>query len=231
MHSFLIIGSSPEKRTAEARARAETASSGVDLITIENPKGIDSAREIKSHLTRKPYQSKAITIILQEAQTLTIEAQNALLKTLEEPPGSTQIYITAPDANHFLPTVLSRTHLIDLGPLENTFDQESIKKAWELWRAGRLSKFFDATDFDPTIFAAIARTLLFHKLGVKEKEVTIILGEKELKTFANQLQTADLQELLHMCQHISELLDKNVNRKLAMENLFLKLPQPETKTV
>jgi DNA polymerase III gamma/tau subunit len=224
MHSFLITGSSAEKRIDEAKSRAATLSSGFDLIIVENPKGIDSAREIKSSLTRKPYQSKAISIILEEAQTLTVEAQNALLKTLEEPPGTAQVYLTAPTVDPFLPTVLSRVHVSNLGPLKKDFDEETVKKAWTLWHERRLSKLFDATDIGPEIWAALARALLFYKLGITEKEVGPVIGEPELKKSANDMSTEKIKLFLQACQHTSELLNHNVNRKLAMENLIIKLP-------
>jgi len=226
MHSFIIIGASAEKRLAEAKSRASTQSTGVDLVIIETPKSIDSAREIKSSLTRRPYQSLAITIILVEAQSLTIEAQNALLKTLEEPPGPTQIYLTAQTVDSFLPTVRSRCHLIDLGPIETSLNEEDLKKAWTLWREGRLGKLFDATDIEPSVWAMLGRAFLLHQLGTDEKEISPVIGEGEIKKFTDQLNAADLQKFLKACQHTSELLSQNINRKLAMENLFLKLPRP-----
>jgi DNA polymerase III gamma/tau subunit len=225
MHSFIIIGSSAEARLAEAKSRTKAKSSGVDLIITENPKGIDSAREIKSYLTRKPYQSEAITIILREAQALTPEAQNALLKTLEEPPGPTQIYITAPSAESFLPTLRSRCQIINLGPAELIINEEHTKKAWYLWKEGRLSKLFDATDIEPLTWSAIARALLFHRLGTDEKQINEIVGKEEFQDFSKTLSTENLKKFLKTCQYTNELIASNVNRKLAMENLFLELPK------
>jgi len=46
--------------------------------------GIAEARKIKEHLSLKPYSAKGIVIILEDASVMTPEAQNALLKTLEE---------------------------------------------------------------------------------------------------------------------------------------------------
>src|SRR5205807_8004030 len=121
-------------------------------------------------------------------QTLTPEAQNALLKTLEEPPGNTQLYLTTPSAESFLPTVRSRCHLIDLGPSESSLNEADLKKAWGLWQEGRLTKLFDATNTDPAIWAALARAVLFYKLGTKDPEISGIVGEGELAKLADQLE-------------------------------------------
>ena len=50
--------------------------------------GIDAVREIKNYLWQKPIASKCRTIIIDDADRLTREAQNALLKISEEPPSS-----------------------------------------------------------------------------------------------------------------------------------------------
>lgn len=69
---------------------------------------IDSIRELKRALGLKSYQGQARLIILVQAQQMTAEATNALLKILEEPPEKTYFLLTVTEPERLLPTVLSR---------------------------------------------------------------------------------------------------------------------------
>ena len=77
--------------------------------------GIDAAREIKDFLWQKPNASPRRTLILDEAEFLTTEAQNALLKITEEPPQSSLIILISSDPDGLLPTILSRVEKIYFG--------------------------------------------------------------------------------------------------------------------
>ena len=77
--------------------------------------GIDAAREIKDFLWQKPNVSPRRTLILDEAEFLTTEAQNALLKITEEPPASSLIILISSDPDGLLATILSRVEKIYFG--------------------------------------------------------------------------------------------------------------------
>lgn len=77
--------------------------------------GISEARKIKEHFSLKPYSAKGRGVVLEDALALTIEAQNALLKTLEELPKDALFILTASSDAKLLPTVLSRCQIINLG--------------------------------------------------------------------------------------------------------------------
>lgn len=74
--------------------------------------GIDAVRELKSFLWRKPVASARRTAIIDEAENMTEEAQNAVLKILEEPPSSSLIILVSGDKEAFLPTIMSRAQAI-----------------------------------------------------------------------------------------------------------------------
>lgn len=74
--------------------------------------GIEAIRELKAWAALKPFLSKQKIALIKEAQTLTIEAQNAMLKLLEEPPKRTIIILTVNDQKNLLPTIVSRCQLI-----------------------------------------------------------------------------------------------------------------------
>ncbi|HUW24065.1 MAG TPA: hypothetical protein VMW04_00385 [Patescibacteria group bacterium] len=76
--------------------------------------GIEEVRNLQRFLQFKPFQEKQKIALIQESQNLTLEAQNALLKTLEEPPSHSLIILTAPNASLLLPTIVSRCAVIQL---------------------------------------------------------------------------------------------------------------------
>lgn len=82
-------------------------------LTTEGSVGIELIRSMQKSISLKPYQSMEKSVVIENAQNLTIEAQNALLKILEEPPLNTFIFLIATNED-FLPTVLSRCQVIKL---------------------------------------------------------------------------------------------------------------------
>ena len=58
----------------------------IDGLILMPPLGIDEARQVKNFLWQKPFRSFRRTVVIGKAENLTPEAQNALLKIIEEPP-------------------------------------------------------------------------------------------------------------------------------------------------
>jgi len=71
--------------------------------------------ELLARLSLKPLVGQRIVAVIQDADTMTPRAQNRLLKTLEEPPGDTVIFLLSCNAEHLLPTIRSRCVLLRLG--------------------------------------------------------------------------------------------------------------------
>jgi DNA polymerase III subunit delta' len=78
---------------------------------------IEQVRELTRWLALQPLMARRKVGIIDEAHCLSEPAQNALLKTLEEPPGATVLVLTASSAALVLPTVRSRCQLVRLDPL------------------------------------------------------------------------------------------------------------------
>lgn len=76
--------------------------------------GIEQARIIKRYLSLKPHSLKGKIVILENASKLTDEAQNSLLKTLEELPLNCLFILGANSDVNFLPTILSRCQITKL---------------------------------------------------------------------------------------------------------------------
>lgn len=86
--------------------------------------GVDEIREqINDDIDIKPYSSKYKIYIVDDSEKMTVQAQNALLKTIEEPPEYAIIILLTTNAEMFLPTILSRCVLLNIRPVK----EETIK--------------------------------------------------------------------------------------------------------
>ncbi len=101
-----------------------------DLIHVTHEKstiGVDDIREqINDTIMIRPYSSYYKIYIVDEAEKMTVQAQNALLKTIEEPPGYAVIILLTTNPEAFLPTILSRCIQLKLRPLRDSVVQEYL---------------------------------------------------------------------------------------------------------
>jgi hypothetical protein len=74
----------------------------------ESSIGIDKVREITHFFSTRPFSGKVKTVFIKDSGKLTIEAQNALLKTLEEPPSYGLIFLAVLKEDKVLETIVSR---------------------------------------------------------------------------------------------------------------------------
>jgi len=90
-----------------------------DIITIKHEKpasiSVDDIREqLNGDIMIKPYSSPYKIYIIPEADLMTVQAQNALLKTLEEPPEYAVIFLLTENADSLLSTIRSRCVMLKL---------------------------------------------------------------------------------------------------------------------
>lgn len=100
-----------------------------DIIKVVHEKpnsiGVDEIRDqIVNDVQVKPYSSPYKIYIVPDAEKMTVQAQNALLKTIEEPPAYVVIILLTTNAELFLPTILSRCVMLALRPVPD----EQVKK-------------------------------------------------------------------------------------------------------
>lgn len=77
---------------------------------------VDEARELKALAGTRPVKGKAEKIFVLKMDGITTEAQNALLKLLEEPPEYARFFLIVPSTHLLLPTVKSRLFALDPAP-------------------------------------------------------------------------------------------------------------------
>lgn len=113
-HAYLLVGPA-EIILLELRSKLGVA----EIIhQVLSSFGIDESRELREKQARAVAEAEERVFILQ-FDSITIEAQQALLKTLEEPAQRTKFFLIAPTKQMFLPTLLSRLQIIVLDPRSN----------------------------------------------------------------------------------------------------------------
>ena len=96
-------------------------------MSHENPNQIsvdDVRQQINNDIVIRPYSSSHKVYIVDEAEKMNIAAQNALLKTIEEPPEYAVILLLTTNIDAFLPTILSRCITLEMKPVPD----ELVKK-------------------------------------------------------------------------------------------------------
>lgn len=109
--SYLISGAPDSGKFYTLSILASKLVNPEHIVVIEPPKnsiGIEQIQQLRRALHLKTAESKRRLVIVRDGDKMTLPAQNAFLKTLEEPPADTSIYITTANRNNLLPTILSR---------------------------------------------------------------------------------------------------------------------------
>lgn len=121
MLTKLIISPSKEvqvKKVKEILTGLEVTNPHPDLLWIEPEEekklGVKDAKTIQIHLSFKPYSAKGKVVVIIGADTFSLDAQNSILKTLEEPPSSASIILTASAEEGLLETIRSRCEIVKI---------------------------------------------------------------------------------------------------------------------
>lgn len=226
------------------------------VLAIDAPTiGIDNVREITQFVRLKSTHGGDINrvVIVEHAEHMTPEAQNALLKILEEPPADTIIILTAAAPVLLLPTIVSRLQVIDIvaadqAALTAYFKSEghaadAVSKAYNLSGGlpGLMSSILAAEGGHPLLLAAqSARTVLqgtaFDRLCMvdslsKQRELAIDLCEMlgrmaSLSLRNDKLSTTTQQKWRHILMKSHEAaqdLRQFTQAKLVLTKLFLEI--------
>ena len=168
-----------------------------DIITVTHDKpgtiSVDDVRkQIVSDVSIKPYQSSRKIYIMNEAEKMTPQAQNALLKTLEEPPEYVVIILLTTSAAAMLPTVLSRCVQLDMRPV----DDRMVKKY--------LMSEVQIPDYQADICVAFARGNIgkARSLAVSEDFENIREEAVRVLKFIRKMDTSDMIKTLKTLEEL-----------------------------
>ncbi len=108
-----------------------------DIIYVSHEKpntiSVDDIRtQVNNDIVIKPYSSRHKIYIIDEAEKMNVQAQNALLKTIEEPPAYAIILLLTTNADNFLPTILSRCVSLNIKAVPDETIQKYLMSNWQI---------------------------------------------------------------------------------------------------
>ena len=202
---LLITGGNQEQRLKQVNLTPNPDLLVIDpVLTI----GIAAVRALEKFLQRKPYQQPLKTVVITQADKLTLPAQQALLKTLEEPPAHSQIILLCQSEEQLLPTIVSRCLVKKLAAVSPTKDELQVQEKIysQLCRVGTGQRF----------------SLMETYAGNSETAKDFVTGQlhylhQQLKTHPETVNV----KLIKALNQALTALKFNVNPKLTLEVLSL----------
>ncbi len=220
-HAYLITGRSEglEEVLAEVLGisgpgHPDLARYGLELLTV------DEVRRIREDQARKPLAANRLVLII-EAPRMTSEAQNALLKVLEEPAESAVFFIVVPRLDGLLPTLLSRVRVLSgQGGLEYSGVETAAFLAAEApVRLQLLSPLISPPQAEPE---AAQKKRRGAELFLDELEIRLAASGRRTDQALTTETAEALSELLTLKEHLRE---PGGSVKLILEYLALRLPR------
>lgn len=216
-HAYIFSGESGTGRKALARAFALTllcekgksqpcmschsckqvlSGNHPDLIYVTHEKpasvGVDDIRDqVTDTIQIRPYNGSYKIYIIDESEKMTIQAQNALLKTIEEPPAYAVILLLTTNPDAFLPTIISRCVQLKMKPLKDSVIREYL--------ISRLS----VPESLAEVYAAFAKGNLGKAVRIAQSEEFQHMYEELLHLLKN-VQDMDISMLLNYIKKLKE---------------------------
>lgn len=184
---------------------------------------VDAVRRVRSDAYIKPNEASRKVYCLFEAQTMSEQAQNALLKILEEPPDGILFILTCPSASALLPTIRSRSLILTLEPREQSGDHlEAAALAAQILRELPLP---DESAVLKTCAPLIQNrellrqvldrlTVLFRDAAVLRAGGTSLTRDPSAQELARQLTRDRLLALTELSTQTRRRMDQNANNTL-----------------
>ena len=163
-------------------------------VTHEKPNtiGVDDIRtQLNTDIAIKPYSSPRKIYIILEGEKMTAQAQNALLKTLEEPPAYGVILILTTNVDALLPTILSRCVVLNMKPVRD----DLVKKY--------LMEELQIPDYKANVCVAFARGNLGKAKQLASSEEFDHIKE-EAVSMLKYVQDMEINEMLAAVKKIQE---------------------------
>ncbi|WP_243438313.1 DNA polymerase III subunit gamma/tau [Fundidesulfovibrio soli] len=218
-----------------SQCRQITAGVSPDVIEIDAAThgNVEEARRLKEDIGYAPLQSRYKVFIIDEAHMLSKAAFNALLKTLEEPPGRVTFILATTEPHKILPTIISRcqhyvfkrlmqpeleAHLVGLLAREDIPYEQGAVSLIARRGAGSVRDSM----------SLLAQVLAMGGASLREQDVRDILGLAGQDVFLTLMQAFKEQDCLAVSELLRNVLDRGLDigfflRELASSwrNLFL----------
>lgn len=208
-----------------------------DLLILEGDGGqrslhVEEIRSLRRDSVVLPNESEVKVYVLLGAQNMSEQAQNALLKVLEEPPERVRFVLTCDDRSHLLGTILSRCTLYSIGSgIQGTVGGQAQEAAVAIAAAVsgsselELMRCTAVFEKDRRLMAeTLSRLMLLFRQAVMlhaGRGVPDVPPETQalLRKLASDFSIARLSALIQAVRTIEECMDRNANQNLMITRL------------
>ena len=203
-----------------------------DFLYIE-PEGnsvkIEQIRYIQRKIQEKPIISNKKVYIINDADKMTTEAQNCLLKTLEEPPEYSTIILIGSNENMFLSTIKSRCMIIHFSKIEDEKIRKYLEEKYELKDI--------STNMLEIFQGSIGKAILlkdkkeqYEKIeliikSISQKSIIDILNMSEI-LYKSKEEIFDILEYIKCINSVEETktrLKQNANYDMSIDNMLFNM--------
>ena len=193
------------------QCKSITNGNNIDVIELDaaSNRGIDDIRALREAVKLSAAKAKKKVYIIDEAHMLTLEASNALLKTLEEPPSHVIFILATTNPEKLIGTIRSRTTNINFRKAKKEEIMESLKRvskgekikidnsSLELIAEKANGSFRDA--------AKILEQIVTEKISFKKEKLEEYLSiskESEIEEFVNYLSEKNVKKLIDIIENV-----------------------------
>lgn len=220
-HSYLFIGTEGigKKLIAEEFAKmllaVKDTENSPDFSIIEpdgNSIKIEQIREFQKKVSEKPIISNKKVYIINDSDKMTVEAQNCLLKTLEEPPEFVTIILIGSNENSFLSTIKSRCMILHFEKISDEQIQKYLQENHQ-------------TEINSKIMLEACQGSIGKALEIKDKQELY----QNTEQVVNSLERKDKIDILNMSDFIYKSKDDKLEILNYMNVLFINLEKINSK--
>ena len=220
-HSYLFLGTEGigKKLIAEEFAKmllaVKDTENSPDFSIIEpdgNSIKIEQIREFQKKVSEKPIISNKKVYIINDSDKMTVEAQNCLLKTLEEPPEFVTIILIGSNENSFLSTIKSRCMILHFEKISDEQIQKYLQDNHQ-------------TEINSKIMLEACQGSIGKALEIKDKQELY----QNTEQLVNSLERKDKIDILNMSDFIYKSKDDKLEILNYMNVLFINLAKINSK--
>lgn len=219
-HAHLIVGPDGIGKSKLAKLFAsqiigiDPSKDNIDIVKFYPKKdsfGVDEVRELISEVGKKPFEGDEKVLIIYKGSKMTTQAQNALLKTIEEPPKGVYIILLCEELESILDTIKSRCQIYKLSPLKmiemdeyinrlNTYNDDEKKAAIAFAQGipGKAEQFL-VDEKIKSIRNVIIKILNYINNNKLDEILTIeneLISQKDNKEIIFELMTSFIRDIL-----------------------------------
>ena len=244
----MILCESEDKYCNHCKSCIEFDSNNNPDFQLIQPDGssikIEQIRQIQKKILEAPIISKNKVYIIDDADFMTIEAQNCLLKTLEEPPEFVTIILIGSKENSFLSTIKSRCTIIKFQSIDNEQIKDYLNKNYEInsiseemldifgGSIGKAEDLKDKEELFSNIIQIIKKIKILDLPDVLKKADIIYKSQEDkndileaMNVILFKMSKQDIRYLncIDIVEETAKRLNANANYNMSIDNMLFKI--------